>query len=263
MNRLTVVGCGWFGLPLARHMVGQGWQVAGSVRDAGRARALADDGIAGFALDLRDAAFPAAPFRDALVVIAIPPGQGRGAHAAAAAVYQAGAVRLLDHAAAQGGRAIALISSTSVYRGLTGEVDEEAEPVADDHVMVQLERHLATFLVPGCAVRFGGLIGPDRHPGRFLAGRTDVRGGARRVNLVRREDCVRAVALLLDTPLDAWPPRVNVVSTDHPARQDYYPAAAAALGLTPPTFAPDAEPASGRVVRSGWLASRGFAFSTL
>ena len=54
----------------------------------------------------------------------------------------------------------------------------------------RLERHLGLLAPPHCAVRFAGLIGPARPPGRFLAGRTDLAGGERPVNLVQQIDCL-------------------------------------------------------------------------
>lgn len=259
MRRLTIIGCGWFGLPFARTMVERGWEVLGSVRDPDRSAALSGDGIQGFTFDLGQDDYPAAPFAEAVVVIAVPAGRRAGNSES----FIQGVSRLLDHALRHGSRAVVVISSTGIYEGLDGEVDEDTQPVDEGNVLVQLERKLERAEIRTCAVRFGGLIGPDRHPGRFLAGRKDLKGGARLVNLVQGSDCVRALKLLLETPLEDWPARMNVVSPEHPSRSEYYPRAARELGLTPPTFQAEACPAAGREVRARWLERQGFEFSPL
>lgn len=255
---LTIVGCGWFGRALALRGVELGWQVRGSVRDAARASALREEGIAGFCLDLSDVHYPDTPFQDALVVVAVPSLSGAGQ----GALYESGVLRLVDHARVQGTRGLALISSTSVYEGFSGEVTELTHPQDTERVLVRVERSLADARLPTCAVRFGGLIGSDRHPGRFLAGRRDLRNGDHPVNLVRRVDCVAAVERLLLTPPEGWPGCVNVVAPEHPTRAAFYGSAAEQLGVEAPTFLP-ASSGGGRIVRCGWLDSQGFAFSGL
>jgi nucleoside-diphosphate-sugar epimerase len=258
VKRLTVVGCGWFGRPFARHMAERGWSVKGSVRDADRAQALSAEGVEGFAFDLADTTYPAKAFSEAIVVVAISPGRlGESRRH-----YYEGMALLLDEAAAQGARGLVVITSTSVYRGVRGEVDEATPPPNPENHLVRVERHLTRLPTPSCAVRFGGLIGPDRHPGRFLADRAEVTGGGDPVNLVQLDDCVRALEHLADTDPAAWPERINVVAPEHPNRASFYRAASESLGLAPPTFA-DVNSTHGRVVRCTWLESQGFEFSPL
>ncbi len=93
---------------------------------------------------------------------------------------------------------------------------------------------------PGATIlRLGGLRGPDRSPARFLAGRRGVDGPDAPVNLVHRHDVVAVVQALLTEPNEgALRGEVfNVVAPGHPARGDYYPAAARSAGLEPPIFA--------------------------
>ena len=42
-------------------------------------------------------------------------------------------------------------------------------------------------------IRFGGLIGYDRMPGKFLTGKKDLPNGDAPVNLIHRDDCVQII----------------------------------------------------------------------
>ena len=47
-------------------------------------------------------------------------------------------------------------------------------------------------------IRFAGLFGYDRNPGRFLAGRKEVRNGEAPVNLIHRDDCINIIELVIE-----------------------------------------------------------------
>jgi nucleoside-diphosphate-sugar epimerase len=94
-------------------------------------------------------------------------------------------------------------------------------------------------------VRFGGLYGDDRHPGRFLAGRTNVGRPEAPVNLIHRDDCVALLRTLLQQ--NARDEVFNACADAHPTRQAVYTLAAEVLGLEPPTF-DDTDTTTGKVV---------------
>ncbi len=50
--RVSICGCGWLGLPLAKQLVRDGYEVYGSNRDKNRAAQLTEAGIRGIALSL-------------------------------------------------------------------------------------------------------------------------------------------------------------------------------------------------------------------
>lgn len=54
IKKIAVVGCGWFGLPLARALQNEGYQVIGSKRHADEAQKLTREGIDCVALDLSE-----------------------------------------------------------------------------------------------------------------------------------------------------------------------------------------------------------------
>ena len=96
-------------------------------------------------------------------------------------------------------------------------------------------------------VLLGGLIGPERAPGRFLAGRQGLDQGNAPVNLVHLTDVVGVLSCIIER--GAWGHTFNVCADQHPRRCDFYPTAAQFLNLTAPTFN-DELGASGKTIDS-------------
>ncbi len=250
INTVSIVGCGWFGLPLAKHLIEQGFKVCGSKRDAEAATQLANDGIKAFSLDLDNqkfngetldlvlaaksdsevrASFVSRLYTDALV-INIPPSLKK----------QPGAylerLGLLNRLISQHTyKRIIFISTTGVYPS-TGEAMTESDAVAYSPASQTLLQAEALFLQleSTCVLRFSGLIGPARHPGRFLAGKTGLEGADAPVNLVHLDDCIAAVSCLLQS--DEVSSIYNLTAPEHPSRREFYTQAAEYLSLEVPQF---------------------------
>jgi len=95
-------------------------------------------------------------------------------------------------------------------------------------------------------VRLGGLFGPDRPPGRFLAGRHELKQGNAPVNLIHLDDCIGLLRHIIREKV--WGYTFNACAAQHPARRDFYPVAATYLGLEVPTFSVEPETASGKTI---------------
>lgn len=157
---------------------------------------------------------------------------------------------LLSRRGRAGFEHLLFISSTSVYGSKQGAVDESSalEPDTESgEILVKAERRLsaaARELSFGLTiVRPGGLVGPGRHPGLFLAGRKGVKDPMSPINLIHQLDCAEAVAWLAteNAPAAGEIRIFNLVSSDHPNRQEFYTRTANALGLEAPQFT-DANP---------------------
>jgi nucleoside-diphosphate-sugar epimerase len=137
-------------------------------------------------------------------------------------------------------------SSTGVYPQKRGPVTEEDVPSPDDSdaraqlrptgaALLDAERLLqSASAFDTTVVRFAGLYGGDRDPGRFLAGRERVSGGDAPVNLIHRDDCLGVVRAILEQ--DARGEVFNACADEHPIRRVLYTSAAQRLGIEPPTF---------------------------
>ena len=244
IHSVAVVGCGWFGLPLAKALVDKGFSVSGSKRDAAQALALKEQGIDGFVLDL-DAQQPVdneqlAKLHADAIVINIPPGLRRGDNG-----YLARLEHLLTLMGDHRYQRVIFISTTGVYPA-NGKVQHEADAIVHNDtsdILLQAEAMFKGAVI----VRFAGLMGPKRHPGRFLAGKTGLTGAMLSVNMTHLDDGVGAVMALL-THQGQLAPAYNICSPDHPYKAAFYQRAAAMLGLVEPEFASSGEDCEDKVV---------------
>lgn len=238
MKKIAIVGLGWLGMPLAMALNARGWQVTGSKTSLDGVEAARMCGIESYLLNLEPELVCDADDLDALMradalVITLPARRS----GAGETFYLQAMQEIVDSALAYRIPRIIFTSSTSVYGEASGVVKENTprHPVtASGQVLKELEDWLHN--LPGTSVdilRLAGLVGPARHPGRFLAGKT-APNGQHGVNLVHLDDVVAAITLLLQAPKGGH--IYNLCAPAHPTRETFYPAMAQQLGLTPPNF---------------------------
>jgi len=236
---VAVLGCGWLGLPLARALVATGYPVAGSTTTPTQLLTLRDAGITPYLLSLGADFTPtdADTLRTMLtdvdvLVLNVPP-------RAAAANNYPGLLRPVGSAVASlGVRHVLFVSSTSVYPDAARAM-QESDAVSSPDAASDLLRAEGHFTPRrgqwlSTVVRFGGLIGPDRPPGRFLAGRQNLPNAAAPVNLIHLDDCIGLLTSIIRE--QTWGYTFNACAGHHPSRREFYTAAAHKLGLPAPTF---------------------------
>lgn len=133
------------------------------------------------------------------------------------------------------------ISSTSVFGPEQGLVNEESKPnpqTIGGIELYQAEEMLLNYHKNLTIIRPGGLIGGERHPIKFLAGRNDVPGGLAKVHLVFREDLIDLIINLISHPehLKHPPKIVHAFSQLKLNKADYYESMAVKFELKPPRF---------------------------
>ncbi len=253
---VAVLGCGWLGLPLAKHLLAQGHRVLGTTTSPEQLPLLAAIGVEAELLRLGpdfsaddEARLTKLLSRAAILILNVPP------RAATAGGYP----QLLRpvHRAVVAARmqAVLFVSTTGVYPDeprLMRETDAISTRDAASDVL-RTEGHF----VPrygqwqSTVVRLGGLIGPGRAPGRFLAGRRNLPQGDAPTNLLHLTDAVGVLSTIVGQGI--WGHTLNACAEFHPLRRDFYPAAAAYLGLEPPTFQLDSS--TGKTIDSSRLRS--------
>lgn len=131
--------------------------------------------------------------------------------------------------------AVLFVSSTSVYptdSGVVGEADGAELP---DHPLVVIEHLFAQSReFRTTIVRFGGLIGPGRHPGRFFRGGRTVRDANAPVNLIHLDDCIDIIDRIVTGRV--WDETFNACADTHPSKREFYAQAAQLAGLPVPVF---------------------------
>lgn len=230
--KVVVVGCGWLGSQLAQQLANDGHQVAASRRTAEAAGTLPVN-VLSLVLDLSDVpdTTKLQPlFADAIVVCAVAPGIRSGQSHYVEALQQLARIIITS-----GSRQVIHFSSSGIYQGLSGVVDETAalqEADARVSILLQGEQALQQF-EPTVTLRLAGLMGPGRHPGRFTAGKQlpDADGP---VNMIHAWDVISAVKLVMA----ASPCRglYNLSSPETETRRTFYHTAALLAGQQSASF---------------------------
>jgi len=235
IQKIAILGCGWFGFAFAKKLISLGYEVNGSTTTPEKLELIAEEKIQPFLVNFTsDQVIVDLEFFDAdILFICIPPKRN------SVEVYDyAQKITSILNAAKDRVLNIVLISSTSVYGDENRAVNESIETNPDTEsgkVIVEAEnilkaQHPEEFTI----IRFGGLIGPDRNPGRFFAGKTDVPNGLAPVNLIHQTDAVNIAISIIEK--QAFGRVYNACSPMHPTRKDFYTAAAEKAGLAVPEF---------------------------
>lgn len=200
--KIILVGCGWLGQQLLPVLTDAGHQIYATCRSVSSLNAL-PAGTEGYILDLnqplqQQSSNLTALFRDAVIICAIAPGRQPADNN-----YVQSLQHLYQLMTEAGSKAAVHFSSTGIYQGLTGRVDESCVP--------QLQLPRVQLLAAGeqalqqfhCCItlRLAGLMGPGRHPGRAVAGKTLPEPDAA-VNMIHAIDIAAALQHLLQR--DRW-----------------------------------------------------------
>ena len=132
--------------------------------------------------------------------------------------------------------AVLFVSSTSVYPMDSQLVAESDGAETPDHPLVSIEnlfRQSRKFRTT--IVRFGGLIGASRHPGRFFRGNKTVSNPDAGVNLIHQQDCLKIIERIVSGQV--WGETFNACADTHPSKRAFYSRAASLAGAPAPFFA--------------------------
>ncbi|MXW13784.1 MAG: SDR family oxidoreductase [Rhodothermaceae bacterium] len=232
---VSILGCGYIGQPLAKLFLKRGWRVRGSTTSESKLTNLLADGIEPYLLRLTPnlEGYGRRDFFDSdVVVINFPPGRKR---ADVEAFMEAAMGSLLTYLKEGQVQKVLFISSTSVYSA--GHVHEEdagkLPPSSASGAALlaaeELIRNASDF--KSTVLRFAGLYGYERKPGRFWSGRP-LRDPQNAVNMLHRDDAVRVAMEVVKQ--QCWGQTFNVCADLHPTRAEFYARAASNLGLPPP-----------------------------
>lgn len=244
MRSVSIVGLGWLGLPLARHLKNLGWEVKGSKRTHEGVEQMRLLCLETYYLELTpeinaDPDDLSELLQVDALVINVPPSQ----YFFDMGNYIKGVQNLVAEALLHNIQHIIFISSTSVFPDINGDFDENAPPQPTSDIgkaLVEIENWLFGLQdIDVDIIRFAGLVGEDRHPIHVLAGRENLKQGDTPINLVHLDDCARAIQLLLETP--SYQRLYHLSAPSHPSRAEYYVQIAQKLGLNPPHFISAAE----------------------
>jgi len=240
MKSVSILGCGWFGLPLAQHLIKKGYQIKGSTTTESKISILKQLGIESFLIkDELTVKSNEALFNNDIIVINIPPrniDKQEGSHYKMMQTV-ASLIPNQTH--------VIFISSTAVYPNTNGIVTEEdASYDTKSRGGVFLREIEDLFIKEGrfntTIVRFAGLYNEERHPGRFLSKKPNVDGKENPINMIHLEDCIGVIDSIISQSISNTV--LNACSPNHPTKESFYGQSAKALNITPPNFSDIAAP---------------------
>ncbi len=245
MNKnISIIGCGWLGLPLAKQLIIGGHSIKGSTTSFAKIETLRSLGIDAFNVELTED-FIKGDIQHCLsgseiLVINVPPGLRK--HPENDFVQQMRS--LIPYIERSSIKKVIFVSSTSVYHD-----DEYFATITEDSIqnpdseagkqLVKVEKMLQNNPnFQTTILRFSGLFGPDRHPAKNLSDKTNIKNPDAPVNLIHLDDCIGIIEAIIRK--DLWNDTFNASSRPHPTRQNYYTSICEAMNLPLPIFNHDA-----------------------
>ncbi|RIV46466.1 SDR family oxidoreductase [Flagellimonas pelagia] len=263
-NRIGVLGCGWLGLPLAQRLVEKGLEVHGTTTSSDKLEALQNLGIVPYHISLSengiDGDIETFLSHIDILVINVPPKLRQGNAESFIEKMKQLQAQIKKSPVSK----ILFVSSTAVYGDEDGDVTEASPPnpvtesgkqlLASEQLFQNDSSRLTTIL------RFGGLIGPNRHPIKQLSGKKDLKNGHHPINLIHLEDCIHMISSIINEGY--WGEIFNGVYPLHPSKKDYYSAEAVKRGVAPPEYLDLPVHDTGKRVKSENFLQKGHQFTT-
>lgn len=263
MKKVSIIGLGWLGEAAALVLQKQGYRVIGSSTRPEKVELLREKGLDAvhFVLDPepKGTDYPRL-FDSEILVVTLPPRSRQGDGEA----YLQQLASLRDLVANSAVKQVLFISSTGIYPNANKEVpysEEEkiSENTAGNAILYRAEVLMGTSPIYDLTVlRMGGLMGEDRIPGIYFAGKEQVVGHTR-VNFIHQVDAAGMIAWVIKQGL--WNQIFNGVAPQHPLRREVYRHNASAMGIPlPASFQDASDEEVGRLISSEKIISTGFTF---
>jgi len=248
MTSLSILGCGWLGLPLAKVMAALGFCVKGSTTTQEKVPLLQEANIIPFLVKcdpLLEGKKISSFFDSQILFLNIPFRR----HLEDPCFYKEQIASVISYIEKSNIEFVIFASSTSIYPSSIKEAFEDTLIVPDNprarvlreaEEMLLKNKHFSTTVI-----RFAGLYGGQRKIGQFLSGKKSLGQGGRFVNLIHLDDCVEIIVEILKK--DIRGEIFNACSDGHPSRKELYTRAAELLDLESPQFI-EQEPEVSKIV---------------
>ena len=262
---ISILGCGWLGFPLAKSLLKKGFLVKGSTTTLEKMSVLENAGINAFQIALSEeeivGEMDAFLSNSEILIIDIPPKlRGKSNENFVAKIQN-----LIPFIEKSSVAKVIFVSSTSVYNDLPLDFNlpfdcaqgdkkivtemteanpetESGKQLLEAEKVLQNNSNFKTSII-----RFGGLIGEDRHPIKFLAGKENLENPEAPINLIHQVDCIGIITEILEK--NCFGKTFNAVAPFHPTRKVYYSKKALELNLPLPKF-DECKPSVGKIISS-------------
>ena len=206
--KISILGCGWLGLPLASKLANEGYVVHGSTTSISKLGKLKSEGITPYLIDIRNLDNNISGFLNSeILIIAITSKNIND--------YK----KLLQRIETSQIKKVIFVSSTSVYENLNQIVTEESS--TKNTQLLHIENlFIENKKLETTIIRFGGLFGYNRKPENFIPLNKKMENPEGFVNLIHRDDCIRIIEQLILK--NVWNTILNACADSHPKRRDFY-----------------------------------------
>lgn len=208
-KKILLFGVGWLGKELLESLLGENQDVYVATRDVHKWVSF-ESKLKLVEVDFQSAHLNVEVTSFDLVIIMLPP----SGFSNYAQVIKNICLNLTES------KHVVYTSSTGVYQNQEGFVNEESK-VDEQHVVFKAEQEVVK-MFPGkyTILRLSGLISEDRHPTIHLLKKEKNLGADIPVNLVHRNDVIRAINLLKES--EPTSEIYNLSYPENPSRSDYY-----------------------------------------
>ena len=221
MKRVSVLGCGWLGKPLAISLLDEGYSVKGSTTSEDKLELLEDNGIESYIVNISEFEEFDGFLNSDILIIAITSKDVDGFE------------NLISQIENSDVQKVIFISSTSVYGRLNKVMTEEdavlKTPLTEIEELFRQNNFFETTII-----RFAGLFGDDRQPSNWFKNGRKIPQPKGFVNMIHKEDCIEIMHTIIDQ--NCWDQTFNACSNHHPTRREFYTIAKLSNDFEVPEF---------------------------
>lgn len=265
MSKISILGCGWLGLPLAKSLLAKKHELKTSTTSEEKIEMLKNLDLNPFLISISDVIDGdiSGFLKDTeILFIDIPPNLSKGENDD----FTAKIKNLIPEIEKSSVQKVLYVSATSVYdddenfRNITEQTPENPVTESGKQMLKAEELLFENTNFQTTSLRFGGLYGEERHPIHYLSGKSGIVNPDAPINLIGLTDCIGIIEKIIEK--EAWNEVFNAVNPEHPSRKEYYNGKAISLGLPLVGF-DESKISVGKIIDSNKLERLGYEFGEL
>jgi len=239
-SKISIIGLGWLGLPLYKHLTNHDFSCKGSTTSIEKKEQLQSENISVFQVELNETevkgAIDACLEGSKILILNTPPGLRRNPNSN----YVAKIEQLLLFIEKSSIEKVLYVSSTSVFEDemhfpvITNSSKTNSNSRAGIQIRKVEELLFNNTNFEATILRFAGLVDERRHPATMMSRRDSVKNPEAPVNLIHREDCIGIISEIINQ--NKWGEIFNASYPKHETKQAYYNSVCDRLALRHPNF---------------------------
>ncbi|WKV10460.1 NAD(P)-binding domain-containing protein [Marivirga harenae] len=245
MASVSILGCGWLGFPLAEKLVNEGYKVKGSSTTSSKIKDLQKARIEAYQIELPKSKIDSNFFASDFLIVNIPPQTSKKG-----VDHHRESLEAIVNQIPQKQKII-YVSSTSVYPKVDHSIDEDHDlDLQSDRskALIQAEELLIEhFRERLTIIRFGGLLGYDRIPGKYFSNKK-LEQHQQKVNYIHQDDAIGLILAVLST--NKWGYVINGVAPKHPTKKEVFNQNSKDFNFPPPVFGNEQQVLTNRIIKS-------------